>query len=330
MYKKEFLNLLNSKSFPNYFFIFGNDEYQIETSANEIIKKFNTSNVLSMYFGEYDFKIAKAHLQESSLFDDKNLLHIKTDKKIPSKELKALISLCKNNTSNIFIFELFENDMKIVYDNQKAFESNFVRLFAPNNPNEAILILSEHAKKLGLEITSSALYHLYSLENESLYLSAGELNKLSNLGKNFNQKDIEELVFGLNGISFDSFFDKLVNLKDFRQDFEDYTKEASFNEMLFVNSIYNAFYRLFKIQTYTKITSKFDLAKSLGYNPPIQIVNKLKSQALSFNTDDFLNIFMSLNDTEFQLKTKNNLDKTTFLLSSLLSIQNIIAKSRKY
>lgn len=329
MYKNEFQNLLKASKFPNFFLFFGNDEYQIEMFAKEALLKFNNENILNLYFDEYNFIVAKSHLCEPSLFYTSNLLHLKTDKKIPSKELKELINLCKKNRSNMFIYELYESDVKMIFDTQKAFESNFVRLFSPDNIDEALNLLAYHAKKLNLNITRTALYKIYTLQNESLYLSSSELNKLSNLAQNIDENMVDQLVFSLNGISFELFFNKIITTRNIKDYYFAYRDGSNFDEIFIINSLYKSFFRLFKINTYAKIYGKFNLKEALGYSPPINIAKELKEHATSISTNLYKKIFIKLNLMEYELKTKKDIDKDCFLLSSILSLQNLIVKNRK-
>lgn len=177
MYKKELETLLNSPKFPNAFLLFGVEEYQIELFATEILAKFKDFNLLSFYYDEYDFSAAKSHLSEPSLFGGEALLHIKTDKKIPSKELKVLIDATKNGGA--FIYEFHEGDTRITSEVQRPFGTNFARFFKPSTPNEALSLLQRQSNKIGLNITQNALYEIYRIHNENLYLAASELNKLS-------------------------------------------------------------------------------------------------------------------------------------------------------
>lgn len=328
MYRRELEGLLQSPKFPNTFLLFGADEYQIELFAKEILAKFEGLNLLSLYYDEYDFNLAKSHLCEPSLFGDEALLHIKSDKKIPSKELKILIEACKNGGA--FIYEFYEADTKITFDTQKAFGVNFARFFKPNSPDEAVTLLSRQAGKINLNITKNALFELYRIHNENLYLAASELNKLASLNEPINENTVRNLVFSLSSISFDDFFDKFINLKDIRQDFFSCADDGNFNEMLFINSLYRAFFRLFKLHSFIKINGKFDIKETLGYTPPPNIANELKKQCLSINLKTYKEIFMALNLMEFEIKTNAKLDKTHFLLSSLISMQNLIHKNSKY
>lgn len=330
MYKKDLQSLLSSPKFPNYFLLFGADEYQIEIFVKEILSKFSDANLLSLYFDEYEFSAAKGHLEAASLFAELNILHIKTNKKIPAKEIKILVNLCKNNASNVFIYELLEADAKIIFDIQKIFEPNFVRIFAPGSPNEAINILSYHAQKIGLNITQSALYKIYLLQNESLYLSSSELNKLSTITKNVDESLVDSLVFSLNGISFETFFSNIIALNNIKDDYFSYASDSNFNEIAFINLLYSAFFRLFKINAFVKINGRLDIKEAIGYAPPPTIAKNLQNQALNLSTELFGEIFMILNKVEYDLKTKTGLDTEAYLLSAILSLQNLIAKNRKY
>ena len=328
MYKKELETLLKSPKFPNFFLLFGADEYQIELFAKEILAKFEGLNPLSLYYDEYDFALAKSHLCEPSLFGDEPLLHIKSDKKIPSKELKSLIEACKNKGA--FIYEFYEADAKITFDTQKAFGVNFVRFFKPNSPDEAVNLLSRQAEKINLSITKNALFELYRIHNENLYLAASELNKLASLNEPIDENIVKNLVFSLSSVSFDDFFDKFINLKDIRRDIFSLIDDGNFNEILFINSLYRSFFRLFKLHSFIKINGKFDIKETLGYTPPPNIVNELKKQCLSINLKTYKDIFMALNLMEFEIKTNTKLDKAHYLVSSLISMQNLIHKNSKY
>lgn len=327
MYRRELENLLSLSRIENFFLLFGADEYQIELFAKEILTSYLTSdtNLLTLYFDEYDFSIAKSHLAENSLFGGDNVLHIKSDKKIPTKELKELISLCQNDSSKKFLFEFYESDMKVVSDTQRSFGQNFARFFKPSNPSEAIELLSKNASKIGLNITRNALFELYAIQNEDLYLAASELNKLASLNIHIEQDMVKKLVFGLGSVSFDDFFTKLIGLKDIKNDFFSYEQDINFNEILLINSLYRAFFRLFKLQAYVKINGKFDIKETLGYAPPKNIEESLKRQSLSISLKTYKEIFMALNLVELELKTNSKIDKNTYLLSALLNLQNIIS-----
>lgn len=330
MYKKDFISLLNSPNIPNFFLLYGAESYQVEFYTNELLGKFDKENMLSLYFDDYSFNLAISHLSEPSLFANSNLLHIKNDKKIPAKDAKELIVQCQNNPNNIFILELHEGDEKVLTDIKKQFGSNFVRFFPPSSASEVNQILSNHAKFLGLNIDNQSLLYIYNLQNENLYLSASELNKLASIGIKFSLDEIKERVYALNGISFDTLFDKIINKQSINSDYFEFINDSSFNEIALLNMLFRAFHRLYLIHSSIKTSGKFDPKTVLGYAPPPQIINKLQSQAIAIKTEQYTQIFKFLNEIEFDLKCKNNIDKECYLLSAILSLQDILSKNSKF
>lgn len=330
MYKKDFISLLNSPNIPNFFLLYGAESYQVEFYTNELLSKYNKENLLSLYYDDYSFNLAISHLSEPSLFANSNLLHIKNDKKIPAKDAKELITQCQNNPNNIFILELHEGDEKVLTDIKKQFGSNFVRFFPPSSASEVNQILSNHAKILGLNIDSQSLLYIYNLQNENLYLSASELNKLASIGVRFSLDEIKERVYALNGIGFDVLFDKIINKKNINSDYFEFINDSSFNEIALLNMLFRAFHRLYLIHSSIKTSGKFDPKTVLGYAPPPQIINKLQSQAIAIKTEQYAQIFKFLNEIEFDLKCKNSIDKECYLLSALLNLQDILSKNSKF
>lgn len=330
MYKKDFISLLNSPNIPNFFLLYGAESYQVEFYTNELLSKYNKESLLSLYYDDYSFNLAMSHLSEPSLFANSNLLHIKNDKKIPAKDAKELITQCQNNPNNIFILELHEGDEKILTDIKKQFGYNFVRFFPPSSASEVNQILSNHAKILGLNIDNQSLLYIYNLQNENLYLSASELNKLASIGVRFSLDEIKERVYALNGISFDTLFDKIINKKNINSDYFEFINDSSFNEIALLNMLFRAFHRLYLIHSSIKTSGKFDPKTVLGYAPPPQIINKLQSQAIAIKTEQYTQIFKFLNEIEFDLKCKNGIDKECYLLSALLNLQDILSKNSKF
>ena len=328
MYRNDFENKILKSSNPvNYFMFYGAEIYQVESYAREYLSRFEGEK-MQLSFDEYNFEQAKNHLEQSSLFSAMNILHIKTDKKLPLKELKSLIGLCENNAQNTFAYELHEGDQKLAGDSAKAFGENFVRFFETNK-SEAFNLLKTRALRLKLKITDNALYKILEIHNDSLYLSAAELNKIASLYEEADEILIDKLVSNLSGISYEAFFNKLITNANIKNDFFNIINESSFNEIMFISMLYSSFSRLFKINSFSKINGRFDIKEAIGYAPPLAVANALKAQALSFNDEMFLTIFRHINESEAELK-KGGGDKELFLLHSLLKLQEIIAKYRKY
>ncbi|EDO9608193.1 DNA polymerase III subunit delta [Campylobacter coli] len=319
MYRKELQNLLSKNQIDNFFFLYGADNFQSELYADFIKEKYQADEILKLFFEEYSFTHASDFLSGGSLFSEKKLLEIKTSKKIPTKELKVLVELCKNNKDNFLLLELYDESSK-QSDIEKIFSPNFVRFFKANNAREGIELLSIKAKQLRVEITQNALFTLFTSFDENLYLAASELNKFS--GLRVDEKTIEQYCYSLNTGSFESFFDKILKKQDFKSELEKILD--NFNEIALINSLYNSFYRLFKIALYAKVNGKIDFKDLLGYTPPPQVGQNLSSQAFSLKIEQYKEIFTLLLKSEYELKTNSKLVKKEFLISNLLKLARIL------
>ena len=325
MYKREFDSLIASKKAPNFFLIRGNDEFLNAFCAKQLLNLWNSENVLEQYFEEYNFNEAMSFL-EPSLFGDKNIIYIKNDKTTSTKEIKEIIEKCKKDENNYVLYEIYECGNRLNNDFLKAFGTNFLRVFKPNSQNEALQILTQISQILKLFPNSIALLEIYKIHNENLSLCVAELKKFKSLNLELNLENVKENVSGLSEVSFEDLFEKIINLKDFRDDFFTYTQSGSYNESELIGYFYSSIFRIFSIHTFIKINGKIDFRQVLGYLPPMQIQNNLKTLALQFSTEKFKEMFISLNKTEYSLKTKTNINKTYLLLSGLLEFQRILSK----
>ncbi|EAK1869969.1 hypothetical protein BFU09_00480 [Campylobacter coli] len=319
MYRKELQNLLSKNQIDNFFFLYGADNFQSELYADFIKEKYQADEILKLFFEEYSFTRASDFLSGGSLFSEKKLLEIKTSKKIPTKELKVLVELCKNNKDNFLLLELYDESSK-QSDIEKIFSPHFVRFFKANGAKEGVELLSIKAKQLGVEITQNALFTLFTSFDENLYLAASELNKFS--GLRVDEKTIEQYCYSLNTGSFESFFEKILKKQDFKSELEKILD--NFNEIALTNSLYNSFYRLFKIALYAKVNGKIDFKDLLGYTPPPQVGQNLSSQAFSLKIEQYKEIFTLLLKSEYELKTNSKLVKKEFLISNLLKLARIL------
>lgn len=321
MYRKDLQRLLLDKNFPNFFALYGGDNFQTELFANAIKAKYAADELLSLYFEEYDFARASDYLGSASLFSEKKLLEIKCSKKPSKKELESLIRLCKQDENNHFLFELYDESSKQT-ELEKVFENYFARFFAPNSAKEGVELLALRAKELQINATQNALYTLYNNFDENLYLAASELNKFA--GLNINEESIKKFSFSLSVLGFDAFFEKILQGQSLQDDLEKILD--NFNEIALINSLNSSFYRLFKIALYMKTHGNADFKDILGYAPPPQVASKLSTQAMQLNIKQYHQIFKLLLESEFEIKTNSKLIKKEFLIASLLQLRQILKK----
>lgn len=330
MYKRDLDFMLKGKDLPYFFMFYGDDPYQVEFYTKQYLSHFS-GDKLTLSFDEYDFNRAKSQIDQNSLFGDLSILHIKTDKKIPLKELKALVSL--TNSSAIFAYELHDGVQKNVAEQAKVFgDKNFARFFVPKSDNEASEILLNHAKKLGLAVPNPALLlRIYHIHNENVYLATSELNRIASIGASLNDELIAKLVSNLNALSFDTLFDTLLKSRDASAKIAQYFDANSTDETAFLNALYKSFHRLFLVHCGLKLKPGSSIASLLGLQRlPQNVEIELRAQASRFSLSMFYDIFAHLNACEYELKKpKNFMDKELFLRSELLKLSSIIAKHSK-
>ena len=328
MYKREFENLLNNSKLPKSLILYGSCFYQNNYFGNKILKNLNAlpEEKLLFYYDEYNFTLAKNFLSQSSLFGDRNILIIKTDKTITKKELDILVELAHKNSTNHFLFQFFGDDSK-AKNIAKAFtvkkSANFVRFFKPNQ-GEAIFLLQNRAKEIGLDIGGYALSHLYQLQNEDITLCINDLEKLNILDKEIEICDIDRLIYGLGSVGMDGFIYKLLQKKDIRETYSRLMDLGSADEIRIINAIESYIGQLFQFYSYIKINGNFDARAVLGYPLPPAIAQERSRLCMMFNIKTYNDMFTLLLQSEYSLKKMQNIDKNSLLLSTLIKLQSLL------
>lgn len=329
MYLKALESLISSKKIPNAMLFFGNCHYQVNEYANQSLECIKDSNdePLVLYFEAYDFNMAKNHLSQPSLFGGKNILVIKTDKNINQKELSTLVSKCRKISNNYLLIEYYGDDkntrnMSNLF--KKEENADFARFFTPNY-QDAINLMSKKARQMGLNISAYTLGKLFLAQNENLALAISEFGKFALLDKSeITQQDVEKLVYGLGTIGIENFINKILNHQDIKNDFKTLSEEKSYDDVFLINSIQTKLTQLFMLHLYIKINGSFNAKEVLGYVPPPQISNILQKHSLKISLKKFQTLSIFLADSELKLKTDSHIEKSAFLLSVIIKIQNIL------
>lgn len=322
MYKNEFDNHIRNNSLSNSFVLFGESSFFIDRYIKILTKPLKDISMLSFYYDEYDFSSAKSHLNQNSLFGSNNLLIIKSEKKVPKKELDILIALCEKNKNNTFIYAYYGSDHKTY---TKAFSKNStmaVRFFNPKY-NEAKSILLEEAKNNNVLIDGYLVTHLLQIHNNDIALAINEIEKLKVFDREITSKDIDNLVFGLAEIDIDEFIKKVLTKKDFRDDLLSLLEHGE-DEIKIITSISSFITQLYMFNTYIKINGAPNALAILGYPAPPQIVKEKADLSLKFKQDKYYTLSKLLLESELKMKS-SNVDKSAILISTLIRIQNIIS-----
>jgi len=319
MYKREFDTLLERGNVPRAVFLYGACEYQLSFLENAILKLWGNEGVLKFYFDEYDFKAARAHLSQASLFGDKNILLLKLEKAPNAKEVDELVQLCDKININHLLFIFYGEDAK-AKTLTKPFGKSFVRIFKPNL-NEALGFLNYEAKKINLSIGNFVLQHLYLIHNENLALSVNELDKLSLLNREISAADVDNLVFGMGELALEDFIVKLLNGEKIVNLYKMISQSGTVDEIRLINAIQTHLFQLFLFHSYIKIHGSFDALKILGYPLPPQLAKQRSDMSVKLKTKTFSTLFKVLTNAEYALKTNSNLDKESYIISTLLKLQ---------
>ncbi|MDR1007736.1 MAG: DNA polymerase III subunit delta [Campylobacteraceae bacterium] len=322
MYKKEFDAMLASKNIPRAIMFYGACDYQLSHLEESALWLWQ-GEALKLYFDEYDFKLARAHLSQASLFGDINILLLKLEKCPPKKEMNELVDLCKKQDINRLLFIYYGENTQTFKDVLQSFGKNFVRVFKPNI-NEATTFLSQEAKKTGLNIQTSALQYLYQIQNENLSLAVSELVKLSLLNKEISYADVNSLVFGMGNVDMETFISKLLNGENIIQLYKTVSQDGTMSEVNFINAIQKHIFVLFLFHAYIKMNGRADAMEILGHPLPPNIITQKAAAGIRLKTMHFTKLSQLLINAEYALKTNSNLDKEAFVIATLLEIQECL------
>ncbi len=326
MYKKELDNLISQNRLPKSFLLYGEEFY-----TNYYLKKMSSlivsskENILSFYFDEYDFKVAKEFISQQSLFGDINFLYIKSDKKLSKKELDSLVELCFKNDSSYFYFEYVGDESKgsdIAKSFSKKKGGDFVRFFKPNF-SEMMGVLQNRAKELGIDIDTYALRELINKENENLTLCYNDLEKLSLLDKKICAEDIHREIYGMGEIVIDDFVIKLLNKEDIYEDVSILIDSGS-DEIKIINAITNYISMLLSFHLYIKAYGDFNTKEILGYNLPPFLAKQRATLSIKFSVKSYENMLKELLLSEYAIKNEKNIEKNSFLYATLIKLQSYL------
>lgn len=320
MYKNEFDKRAQNNSLSNSFIFYGENHFLIDryTAA---MSKLEDASVLKLYFDEYSFEGAKAHLSQASLFGEQNLLIIKSYKRIPKKELDALLELCIKNDENRLVYAYYGDEYSAYNKTYEKHPVMDVRFFNPNNA-EATQIVAALAKEEALEIDQNAILHLLHAHNYDIALAHNELSKLKIHNRPIGAKEIEQLVFGLGEISIDDLIKKLLEKKDFTDELR-LLLEKGENEVHIISTITRYITQLYMFNIYIRVNGYADAAAILGYSPPKIVVDQKASQATRLKLSTFYKLHELLLEAELKMKS-SHVDAEAILLSVLLRIRQVL------
>ena len=325
MYKREFDQLLQRGALPKSLMLYGDNDYYLDTYAEAFIDRTGArEGMLKLYYDEYDFRTAKNHLGQSSLFGDANLLVVRSDRKIPKKELTSLLELAKKSDTNHFLYIYTGTDFKsLTTAFSKKMAAEHVRFFPPSL-REGVEVLQKEARKAGMAIDRYALEHLLMALNLNLALAVNELRKLTILKGPIGAKEIDEHVFSLAPMAMDDF---LLALFSRRPLSEVLTKvqQLGEDEYAILRAIQYFVGQLFLFHAYIKLHGAPDSAAILGYRLPKQLEEQRSQLAVKISSQLFGKILDTLAEGELAMKRPAaSTQKETLLLGILIKIKSFL------
>ncbi|WP_457745545.1 DNA polymerase III subunit delta [Sulfurimonas sp.] len=322
MYKAEFDKHIQNKSVSNSFVFFGESSFLIDMYT-KMLTNIEDANIITFSHDEYDFNAAKAHLSQGSLFGDRNILVIKSEKKVPKKELDALLELCLKNTDNIFVYAYYGSDHKS-YNNAKSFaktKTMNVRFFHPKE-YEAQNIIMQKAQEANVNIDKFTISHLLKVHNGDVALGVNEIDKFKVYDREITTKDVDELVYGLGEVNLDSFIKKLIDKKDFREDLQNILEHGE-DEIRILNAITAYLTQLYMFNIYIRVNGAPNALEILGYPAPKFVIDEKAALSLKIKPMQFYKAHTLLLENELKMKS-SHVDKSAILLSTLIRLQKLL------
>lgn len=318
MYKNEFDNCIKQNKIFKAYMFYGQSTFLIEQYALVIAQMFaQNDDIEKLYFDDYDFKYAKDKLLQSSLFSSSNVLLIKVDKKIPKKELDALVEAANMNPdSTLVIACIGDGDFKTMESSFTADKNSaFVRFFQPTDI-EAIKFLEYESKMLQVQYEPNALNHLYFMHRNDLSLCVNDLKKLAILNKPITINLIDSNCFGIGVVNFEDFLHDLLGGKDISDDLN-LILEEGMNEIFLLNQLTSFVQQLFMISSYARTIGQPNPKDILGFVPPKNVWEKKAKLAINRKPEVFQSMLEYLLNIELEFKTSKIDDQNLYLQATL-------------
>ncbi|WP_304544186.1 DNA polymerase III subunit delta [Sulfurimonas microaerophilic] len=320
MYKAEFDKHIQSKSVSNALVFFGESAFLIDMYT-KMMTNIEDANTLTYYYDEYDFNSAKAHLSQASLFGDRNILIIKSEKKVNKKDLETLIALCEKNPDNVFVYAYYGSDHKTYTKAFAKTQAMSVRFFNPKE-YEAQNIILNLAQQKNVNIDKYSVSHLLNTHNADVALAANELDKLAVFDREITTKDIDNIVYGLGEINLEDFMKKLLEKRDITEDLQNILEHGE-DEIRILTTLTSYITQLYMFNIYIRVNGAPNALDILGYPAPKFVVDAKANQSIKIKPPVYYKLHELLLESELQMKSTHT-DKGAILRSTLIRFQKIL------
>ena len=325
MYKREFDNLLRDKLAKSVLF-YGENEYFLDYYIKYYMRALKLKDeALVLNYDEYDFNQAFHYLSQSSLFGDINLLIIRSDKKIPKKDLEALLSITQKSNTNYFLY-IYMGSSKDARSIQTTFNNKngglWVRFFEASM-QDAMEVITLKSREFGLIIDNYALQHLVLLLNHNIALCVNELEKLSILNREITTKDIDNLVYSTSSMPLETLMQDIFNKKEISKSLSKLL-ELGEDEFSILRAIQYFVNQMFLFNAYIKLNGSVDSMAILGYRLPKHIETQKANMAIKIKSKTLLKIYEYLLYSELELKEAKSINREPLIFGILIKIESYL------
>jgi DNA polymerase III delta subunit len=302
--------------------LFWGDPSMIDIYADRYLKTLpNDLSALKLYYDEFNFSAAFTHLSSPGLFNEGNLLVVRIDKKIESKNLTALLNaIGKNATSYmLFIYEADDAKAKLAYLKEEGFYA-VVRFFAPKL-EEAKRILKEAAAKIDAELNDAQAQHLLKINENNLSFAIADLGKIAV----YDQTNSALIDLISAGHSDGDCYRLIETLVEKRQSFYPELERLflqNATEMSVLLELIGAFRQLFMFSCAMRLGN--DSKDFLGYFLPKDIDEARKKLASRFKPSRWVKILEALSELELSFKQTATQEKKALLYAFLIKLQTTL------
>jgi len=325
MYRAEFEKILK-KSLPNSVLLFGENSFFFDYYSSYYKNKLDAKEeLLEHFYDDYNFEQASSYLSQSSLFGGTNLYILRSDKKVPKKELEKLLELVKKNPNNYFLY-IYEGGSSNAKSLQSSFSSKngaiWVRFFEANL-REATDFATKKAQELELNITPYAINHLVNLLNFNIALITKELEKLSIIQEPIEASHIDALVYSTAPLAVEKMIISLFKKEDITNTLNKLL-ELGEDELAILRAIQRFVQQLFLFHAYIKLYGTPNSKEILGYQLPKFVEQDRASLAIKIKSSTLLKIYNELLDIELQIKKSSAFNKESLLFGALGKIRQVL------
>ncbi len=325
MYQQEFEKLLR-EGLPNIVLLYGENSFFLDYYRKHYINRLNAKEeLLEQLYDTYNFEQARSYLSQGSLFGGTNLYILRSNKKVPKKELDTLIENTKRNPGNYFLY-LFEGstrDAKTLISSFGKKNSAISIRFFEANYRQANEFAGRIVREKGVNISPYALNYLLTTLNFNMALIEKELEKLAILNEPIEVSHIDSLVYSTAPLAVEKAIISLFKKEDVTDTIE-HLIDLGEDVFALLRAIQRFLQQLFLFNAYIRLHGAPNSKEILGYQLPKFIEEERASLANRIKPATLLKIYQILLSAELTIKKSSASQKETLFYAALINVRRTL------